>query len=62
MRVEASDNYKARAKKELKVMLETDQYENLPNIAWGLNRIKLWHNIKLSEKEIATILYKELTE
>ena len=59
--VEPSSNYQRRARVELERMIKDNDFEGLGNIAFGLNRIALWHNMSNSEKEVAERLLKDLT-
>ena len=47
---------------DLQKMIETNNFEGLGNTAFSLNRIALWHDMSYSEKEIATMLLKEVTK
>ena len=60
MKVTTSSKYQKRAKVQLKKMIKNNNFEGLGNIAFGLNKIALWHDITFSEKEVAERLLKEL--
>ena len=58
--VEASSNYKRRSLVKLEAMVKANDFEGLGNIAFGLNKIALWHDMSLTEKEIALQLIKDI--